>query len=99
MKPVRVLPHILLCIVGFENNLGQMIIMTRQCVSNKNHIASSKVKVIVCTLALFIGYNESLVYPAHNCVLHGRIQNYMPRRSVACKDYVASLKAKVGFQI
>ena len=36
-------------IMGFENNLAQMIIMTRRCVANKNHVARSKVKVTVCT--------------------------------------------------
>ena len=32
-----------------ENNLAQMIIMTRRCVANKNHVARSKVKVTVCS--------------------------------------------------
>ena len=34
---------------GFENNLAQIILMTRQCVANKNHVARSKVKVTVRT--------------------------------------------------
>ena len=33
--------------MGFKNNLAQMIIMTRQCVANKNHVARFKVKVTV----------------------------------------------------
>ena len=35
--------------VGFENNLVHMIIMTKQCVMNKNHVVKSKVYVTVCT--------------------------------------------------
>ena len=35
--------------MGFENNLAQMI-MTRPCVANKNYVAWSKVKVTVRTL-------------------------------------------------
>ena len=34
---------------GFENNLAQMIVMTRRCVANKNHVTRSKVKVTVHT--------------------------------------------------
>ena len=36
-------------IILFENNFAQMIIMTRGCVANKNHVAKSKVKVRVST--------------------------------------------------
>ena len=49
VKPVQVRPINLLCIVGFENNLAQMIIMIRQYVSNKNHVARSKVKATIRT--------------------------------------------------
>ena len=35
--------------MGFENNLAQIIIMTRHYVVNKNHVVRSKVKVTVCT--------------------------------------------------
>ena len=35
--------------VGFENNLAEMIIMTRRYVADKNHVAMSKVKVTVST--------------------------------------------------
>ena len=31
--------------LGFINNVAQMIIMTRGCLANKNHVASSKFKV------------------------------------------------------
>ena len=37
---------------GGINNLAQMIFMTRQCVTNKNHVARSKVKVIVPTITV-----------------------------------------------
>ena len=37
------------CMVGFQNKLAQMIIMTRGCVPNKNHVARSKVNVTVGT--------------------------------------------------
>ena len=50
------------CMVGFKNNLAQMIIMTRQCVTNKNQFARSKVKATVCTETLCIGFTE-----IHNC--------------------------------
>ena len=43
-------------------------------------------------------YNESLLYPAHNFILHGGFQNYMQRRSVEYKDHVAKLKVKVTLQ-
>ena len=59
--------------LGFINNVAQMIIMTRGCVAIKNHVASSKFKVIDHTLTLFVGYNKNLLYPAHNSVLHGGI--------------------------
>ena len=57
--------------LGFINNLAKIIIMTTGCVANKNHVASSKFKVIDHTLTLFIGYNKSLLYVG--------FQNYMAR--------------------
>ena len=59
--------------LGFINNMAQMIITTRERVANKNQIARSKFKVIDHTETLLIGYNKSLLYPAHNFVLHGGI--------------------------
>ena len=44
----RVRPITSACMVGFRNNLAQMIIITRHCVANK-HVARSKVKVTVRT--------------------------------------------------
>ena len=37
MKLIQVRTIILSCMVRFENNMVQMIIMTNQCVMNKNH--------------------------------------------------------------
>ena len=37
------------CMVGFENNIVQMIIMIKQCVMNKNHVIRSEVYVTVGT--------------------------------------------------
>ena len=38
-----------LCMVGFENNLAQMIIKTKRCFACKNHVTRSKVKGTVGT--------------------------------------------------
>ena len=46
------------CMVGFENNLVQMIIMTKQFVINKNHVVRLKVYVIVFTESLCIDFRE-----------------------------------------
>ena len=43
MKLVNVRTITLSCMVGFENNLIQMIIMTKQYVMNKNHVSRSEV--------------------------------------------------------
>ena len=63
--------------LGFINNVAQIFIMTRECVANKNHVASSKFKVIGNTLTVFIGYNKSLLYSALPCMVG--FQNYMAR--------------------
>ena len=49
MKLVHVRTIFLSCIVGFEDNLVQMLIMTKQCFMNKNHVVRSKVYVSVGT--------------------------------------------------
>ena len=41
MKHFRVQPVTLYCMVEFENYLAQMIIMTRQSLSCKNHVVKS----------------------------------------------------------
>ena len=46
-------------IVAFKHNLAQIIIMTRQCVACKNHVATPKVKVTVNTLTLCIGFSKT----------------------------------------
>ena len=51
---IHVQPITSSCMVGFENYLAEMIIMTRQCVLYKNHVARSKVKVTASTLSLCI---------------------------------------------
>ena len=47
VKPVPAQPIILSCMVGFVNNLVQMIVMTRGCVASENHVTKSKVQVTV----------------------------------------------------
>ena len=59
MKPVHVQPITVSRMVGFNNNLAQMIIMTRLCDANKNRIARSKVRDRVCSLTLNIGFSET----------------------------------------
>ena len=49
VKLVYVRTIFLSCMVGFENNLVQMIILTKQCVMNKNHVVRSKVYLRVHT--------------------------------------------------
>ena len=73
VKPVRVRPITVLCVVGFKNNLAQVIIMTRQCVANKIHFARGKVKVTVPTLTLCIDFSETCSCPTHNFVIHSGI--------------------------
>ena len=63
--------------MGFINNVAQVIIMTRGCVANKTHVASSKFKVIDYTQTLLIGYNKSLLYPVLSCMVG--FQNNMAR--------------------
>ena len=73
VKPVHVRLIAVLCMVGFKYNLAQMIIMIRQCVANKNHIARLMVKVTVCSKILFIGFNETCSSPSSNFVMRGEI--------------------------
>ena len=64
MKPVHVLSTTLSCLVGFENNLAQMIITTKQCVIDKNHVISSK--VIHCKkIRIFYGKIPGNQLPVH----------------------------------
>ena len=70
--------------LGFINNVAQVIIMTRGCVANKNHVACSKVKVIDHTQTLSIGYNKNLLYPALSCMVG--FQNYMARHLLYARN-------------
>ena len=54
--------------VGFINNLAQIIIMTRGCVANRNHVARLKVVVTISTLC--IGFSETCLCPTHHFVMH-----------------------------
>ena len=49
MKLVHVRTLTWSCMVGFENKLVQIIIMTKQSVMNKDHVDGSKVYATVCT--------------------------------------------------
>ena len=51
--------------------MAQIIIMTRRCVANKNHVARSKIKVTAGTLTLFIDLSETCSCPTQNFVMHG----------------------------
>ena len=55
--------------VGFENNLAQMIFKTRQCVLCENHVVTSKVKFTVRTYSLWIGFSVSCSCPALSFVV------------------------------
>ena len=81
--------------LGFINNVAQISILTRGCVANTNHVASLKFKVNDLTLTLSICYKESLLYPAHNFVLHGGISKLHGKTSVLREDHVARLKFKI----
>ena len=61
---IHVRPITSSCIVGFKNYMAEMIIMTRRCVTCKNHVPRSKVKVTAETLSL--GSPESC--PTHNFI-------------------------------
>ena len=47
--PDLYLTHNFISMVGFKNHLAQMIVKTRQCVTSKNYVSRSKVKVAVGT--------------------------------------------------
>ena len=59
MELVHVRTITLSCMVGFENNLVQTIIMTKQHVMNKNNVIRPKVYVTACTETLCIDYSET----------------------------------------
>ena len=49
---IHVQPITSLYMMGLKNHIAQMIILTRQCVACKNHVARSKVKVTVALKVL-----------------------------------------------
>ena len=59
MKLVHVRIMTWSCMVGFENKLVQMIIMTKQSVMNKNHVLTSMVYVTVCSYTLCVDFSET----------------------------------------
>ena len=59
--------------IGFENNLAQMIIMTRRYDANKNHVARTKVKDMVRTKNLCIDFSEACSCQNYNFVMHDGI--------------------------
>ena len=105
MKLVHVRTITVSCMVGFENNLVQMIIMTKQCVMNMNHVVRSKVSFTVCTLTLCIDFSEiCLCLPIAWSSMLGFINNMaqmiiMTRGCVANKNHVASSKFKINFEL
>ena len=100
MKLVHVRTTTLSYIVGFENNLIQMIIMTKQCVMKKNHVVWSKVKGLCHCLHLFlcIDFSETCsCLPITWSSMLGFINNVaqlniMTKGCVANKSHVASFK-------
>ena len=101
MKLVHVRTITLSCMVRFENNLVQMIIMTKHCVMNKNHVSRSKIYVTVCTQTLCIDFSETCLHlPITWSALLVFINNMaqmiiMTRGCVANKNHVTSSKFKV----
>ena len=89
------------CMVGFKNELVQMIIMTKQSVMNKNHVVTSKVYVTVCTYTLCIDFSETCwCLPITWSSMLGFINFVakmiiMTRGCVANKNHENSLKSKV----
>ena len=61
MKFVRVRPITLSCMVGFKNNTAQIIIMTRQCVANKNMTLMSQFfEIIRYSVGFFLHLDQAL---------------------------------------
>ena len=100
MKLVHVRTITWSCMVGFENKLVQMIIMTKQSVMNKNHVVRSKVYVTVCTYTFYIDFSETCsCLPISWSSMLGFRNNVaqiivMTRGCVANKNHVASSKFK-----
>ena len=100
MKLVYVRTLTLSCMVRFENNLIQMIIMTKQYVMNKNHVYRLKIYDTICTYTLCIDFSETCSrLPITWSSMLGFINNLaqtiiMRRGCVANKMRVTSSKFK-----
>ena len=92
MKLVHVRPITLSCMAEFENNLVQMIIMTKQFAMNNNHVIRfmSQSALKLCALSLPIAWSSMLGF-INNVVQ----MTIMTRGCVANKHHVASLKFQV----
>ena len=101
MQFVLVRTITLSCMVVFENNFVQLIIMTKQCVMKKNHDVRSQVYLTVCNKTLCIYFSETCsCLPITWSSMLGFINNvaqiiFMTRRCIANKSHVANLKFKV----
>ena len=83
MKHFHVRPITLYCMVGFENYLAQMIIMTRQCVACKN-LELSQLSICVSVFDL---HGPSVVSPIllYYISLHLWTYNYPTKASTLIK--------------
>ena len=69
-NPVQ--PIMLSCMVGFENNVAQMIIMTRM-LQEQEPCCWVKGQGHIRHLTLCIGFDETCSCLTHNIVMHGGI--------------------------
>ena len=101
MKLVDVRTITLSCMMGFENILVQMIIMTKQCVVNKNRVVWFIDYAKVCTETLCIHFSETCsVLPVTWSSMLGFKNDVaqmiiITRGCVASKNHLASSKFKV----
>ena len=68
--------------------------MRRRCVTNKNRITRSKVKIIVCTLHLLIGFGETCSCPSHNFVMNNGIYKLFSTIIILTRQCVAEASVK-----
>ena len=90
--------------VGFENYFAQTIITTRGCVSGKNHINRSEVKVTGGSQGhrwhlMFFAFQNRVQPITSSCKVE--FENFLAqmiittRQCVMCKNHVARSKVKV----
>ena len=87
----RVRPITSSCIVGFEQYLADMII-TRQSVACKNHVARSKVKVTIGIWSFCV--LESC--PTHNIIMHGRISKLIGKNDYYFLSHIRTMSLGQG---